>query len=163
MLQRTLQRLTFNRLAKEQTRCEVSHTLLGGYCEKPGTQRTIDGLLCEQHARQVGLEERIACWEAILLHTELWSKIARRRGRATGDSPKGLDITNVDEASPQLYCSFILKLGESPGYSLPVSSDHGAQTLVGVVLGYLDILTSHYPLSFTEKEDEIRQTGRNFL
>ena len=81
MLQRTLQRLAFNRHAKESPRCEVSDTLTGGYCEKPGTHRTIDGLLCEQHARQLGLEERIACWEAILLHIELWSKAARRRGR----------------------------------------------------------------------------------
>ena len=82
MLQRTLQRLTFNRHAREGPRCGVSDTLTGGYCEKPGTQRTIDGLLlCEQHARQFGLEERIACWEAILLHIELWSKAARRRGR----------------------------------------------------------------------------------
>src|ERR687896_1745511 len=81
MLQRTLQRLTFNRHARESPRCEVSDTLTGGYCEKPGTQRTIDGLLCEQHARQLGLEERIACWEAILLHIELWAKVARRRGR----------------------------------------------------------------------------------
>jgi hypothetical protein len=82
MLHRTLQRLTFNRHAKESPRCEVSDTLTGGYCEKPGTQRTIDGLLlCEPHARQFGLEERIACWEAILLHIELWSKAARRRSR----------------------------------------------------------------------------------
>jgi hypothetical protein len=82
MLHRTLQRLTFNRHAKESPHCEVSDTLTRGYCEKPGTQRTIDGLLlCEPHARQFGLEERIACWEAILLHIELWSKAARRRSR----------------------------------------------------------------------------------
>ena len=84
MLQRTLQKLALNRhanYAKESPRCEVSDTLSGGYCEKPATQRTIDGLLCEQHARQLGLEERIACWEAILLHIELWSKAARRRSR----------------------------------------------------------------------------------
>src|SRR5215207_10083854 len=82
MLQRTLQRLTYNRHAREGPRCEVSDTLIeGGYCEKVGTQRTIDGLLCEAHARHFGLEERIACWEAILLHIELWSKAARRRGR----------------------------------------------------------------------------------
>jgi hypothetical protein len=74
----------------------------------------------------------------------------------TGDSLKGLDIPNVYETPPQLYGSFILKRGESPGYSLPVSPDHGAQTLVGVVMRYLDILTSHYPLSFAEKEDETR-------
>src|SRR5215204_1720696 len=54
--------------AKEQLRCEVS-------------KKTLDGLLCEPHARQFGLEERIACWEAILLHIELWTKAAHRRGR----------------------------------------------------------------------------------
>src|SRR5215204_1930291 len=203
-----LQRLTLMRHANESPRCEVRETLNGGCCENPGTQRTIDGLLCEQHAMQFGLEERIACWEAILLHIELWLKVARRRGRedivgllqleraeaaaalarahedlekaesegyerkerdlrvyvlrdvlrgrATSNSPKSFDIPNVDEASPQLYGSFILKRGESPGYSLSVSPDHGAQTLVGVVLGYLDILTSHYSLSFAEKEDEVR-------
>ena len=72
----------------------------------------------------------------------------------TGDSSKSFDVANVDEASPQFYGSFILELGESPGNRLPVSPDHGAQTLVGVVMGYLDILTGHYPLFFTEKEDE---------
>ena len=74
-------RITSNWHAKEQLRCEVSETLKGGSCENPGTQRTIDGLLCEQHARQFGLEERIACWKAILLHIELWSKAAHRRSR----------------------------------------------------------------------------------
>ena len=64
-------RTTSDRDAKEQLRCEVSNTLIGGYCENLGTQRTIDGLLCEAHARQFGLEERIVCWEAILLHIEL--------------------------------------------------------------------------------------------
>ena len=78
-------RTTSTRHAKEQLRCEASKTLKGGSssfsCENPGTQRTIDGLLCEQHARLFGLEERIACWEAILLHIELWSKAAHRQGR----------------------------------------------------------------------------------
>ena len=74
---------TSNHDPKDQhPRCEVSDTLKGGYCENPGTQRTLDGLLlCEKHARQFGLEERIACLEAILLHTELWSKAARRQSR----------------------------------------------------------------------------------
>jgi hypothetical protein len=48
------------------------------------------------------------------------------RGRVTGDSPKSLDIANVDEAPPQLYSSFVLELGESPGNRLPLSPDHGA-------------------------------------
>jgi hypothetical protein len=75
-------RTTSTRHANEQLSCEASMTLKGGSsCENPGTQRTIDGLLCEQHARQFGLEERIACWEAILLHIELWSKAAHRKGR----------------------------------------------------------------------------------
>jgi hypothetical protein len=73
--------ITSDHHAKEHLRCEVSKTLKGDSCENPGTERTIDGLLCEQHARQLGLEERIACWEAILLHIELWSKAAHRRGR----------------------------------------------------------------------------------
>ena len=85
------------------------------------------------------------------------------RGRVTGESPKSFDIANVDETPPQFYSSFILKPSESPGYSLPVSPDHGTQTLVGVVLGYLDILRSLYPLSFAEKEDEVCQTGRDIL
>ena len=72
---------TSNPHAKEQLRCEVSHTLKGEYCENPGTHSTIDGLLCEKHAGQFGLEERIACWEAILLHIELWTQAAHRRGR----------------------------------------------------------------------------------
>jgi len=74
-------RTTSTRHAKENLRCEASKTLKGDSCENPATQRTIDGLLCEQHARQLGLEERIACWEAILLHIELWSKAAHRRDR----------------------------------------------------------------------------------
>jgi hypothetical protein len=114
MLQRTLQRLTFNHLAKEQPRCEVSHTLLGGYCENPGTQRTIDGLLCEQHARQLGLEERIACWEAILLHIELWSKIARRRGRE--DIVRLLQLERAEAAAALERAYKDLKQAESEGY-----------------------------------------------
>jgi hypothetical protein len=74
-------KITADRHAKENLRCEMSKTLKCDSCENPGTQRTIDGLLCEQHARQLGLEERIACWEAILLHIELWSKAAYMRDR----------------------------------------------------------------------------------
>ena len=81
----------------------------------------------------------------------------------TGNSSKSLHISNVDEASPKLYGSFVLELSESPGYGLPVSPDHGAQTLVGVVMGYLDLLTGHDPLSFREKEDEARQAGVDVL
>ena len=114
MLQRTLQRLTFKPHAKESTRCEVSHTLTGGYCEKPGTQRTIDGLLCEQHARLFGLEERIACWEAILLHIELWLKVARRRDRE--DIVRLLHLERAEAAAALARAHEDLEKAENEGY-----------------------------------------------
>ena len=114
MLQRALQRLTFKPHAKESPRCEVSHTLPGGYCEKPGTQRTIDGLLCEQHARLFGLEERIACWEAILLHIELWLKVARRRGRE--DIVRLLHLERAEAAAALERAYKDLKQAENEGY-----------------------------------------------
>ena len=114
MLQRTLQRLTFNRHAKESPRCEVGYTLTGGYCENPGTQRTIDGLLCEQHARLFGLEERIACWEAILLHIELWSKAAHRKGREDVVLLLGLERAEVSAELNRLHED--LEKAEREGY-----------------------------------------------
>lgn len=115
MLHRTLQRMTFKRHAKESPRCEVSHTLTGGYCEKPGTQRTIDGLLlCEAHARQLGLEERIACWEAILLHIELWSKAARRRSRE--DIVRLLHLERAEAAAALARAHEDLERAENEGY-----------------------------------------------
>src|SRR5919205_866144 len=114
MYQRTLQRLAFKRHAKESPRCEVSSTLTGEYCENPGTQRTIDGLLCEQHARQLGLEERIACWEAILLHIELWSKAARRRGRE--DIVRLLNLERAEAAAALAHAHEDLEKAENKGY-----------------------------------------------
>ena len=114
MSHRTLQRITFDRHAKEQPRCEVRDALKGGYCEKPGTQRTIDGLLCEQHARLFGLEERIACWEAILLHIELWSKVARRRGRE--DIVRLLQFERAEAVAALARAHEDLKQAESEGY-----------------------------------------------
>src|SRR5215212_4209127 len=118
MLQRTLQRLAFNRHAshaKERSpRCEVSDTLAGGYCEKPGTQRTIDGLLCEAHARQFRLDERIACWEAILLHIELWSKAARRRSRE--DIVRLLHLERAEAAAALARAHEDLENAENEGY-----------------------------------------------
>jgi hypothetical protein len=123
MLQRTLQRLTFNRHAKESPRCEVSHTLLGGYCEKPGTERTIDGLLCEQHARLFGLEERIACWEAILLHIELWTKAARRRGRE--DIVRLLHLERAEAAAALGRVHEDLEKAENEGYERKKRESYG--------------------------------------
>src|SRR5215212_7996165 len=108
------QRTPSNRPTKKQPCCEVSYTLTGGYCEKPGTQRTIDGLLCEQHARQLGLEERIACWEAILLHIELWSKAAHGRGRE--DIVRLLHLERAEAAAALARVHEDLKKAESEGY-----------------------------------------------
>ena len=108
------QRTTSNRHAKESPRCEVGDTLMGGYCEKLGTQRTIDGLLCEQHARQFGLEERIACWEAMLLHIELWSKAARRRGRE--DIVRLLHLERAEAAAALARVHEDLEKAENEGY-----------------------------------------------
>src|SRR5215208_5006312 len=108
------QRTTSNRPAKEQPRCEVGYTLTGGYCEKLGTHRTIDGLLCEQQARQLGLEERIACWTVILLHIELWLKVARRRGRE--DVVRLLHLERAEAAAALARVHEDLKQAESEGY-----------------------------------------------
>ena len=126
MLQRTLQILTFNRHAshaKESPRCEVSDTLTGGYCEKPGTQRTTDGLLCEPHARQFALEERIACWEAILLHIELWSKAARKRGRE--DIVRLLQLERAEAAAALARAHEDLQKAENEGYEHNKSEIYG--------------------------------------
>src|SRR5215211_7608607 len=100
--------------AKEQLRCEANKTLKGVYCETPGTQRTVDGLLCEAHARQFGLEERIACWEAILLHIELWTKAARRRGRE--DIVRLLNLERAEAAAALERAYKDLKRAENEGY-----------------------------------------------
>ena len=105
---------TSNHDRKGHLRCEVGDTLTGGYCEKPGTQRTIDGLLCEQHARLFGLEERIACWEAILLHIELWTKAARRRGRE--DIVRLLHLERAEAAAALARAHEDLEKAESEGY-----------------------------------------------
>jgi hypothetical protein len=105
---------TSERHAKEQLRCEVNKTLEGGYCENPGTQRTTDGLLCEKHARQLGLEERIACWEAILLHIELWTKTAHRRGRE--DIVRLLKLERAEAAAALERAYEDLEQAENEGY-----------------------------------------------
>jgi hypothetical protein len=103
-----------NRNTREQPLCEVSDTLKGGYCQNAGTQKTMDGLLCEQHARQFGLEERMACWEAILLHIELWSKAAHRRGREDVVLLLQVERAEVAAALERLYED--LEQAENEGY-----------------------------------------------
>src|SRR5918998_5418080 len=61
--------------------CEFERALKGEYCGQRGQLRLDGLLLCETHARQLRLEERVAYWIAILAHIELWSRAARSRGR----------------------------------------------------------------------------------
>ena len=74
----------------------------------------MEELLCEQHARQFGLEERIACWEAILLHIELWSKAARRRGRE--DIVRLLQFEEAEAAAALARVHEDLERAEYEGY-----------------------------------------------
>jgi hypothetical protein len=62
--------------------CEFERTLKGEYCTQNGEVR-LDGLmLCNRHAGILRLEERMAYWQAMVAHVELWSGEARSRGRA---------------------------------------------------------------------------------
>src|SRR5215218_1369052 len=73
---------------------------------------------------------------------------------APGRPLKGFDVIYVDEASPELQSSLVLKPPESPGHRLPVGPDHGAKVLVGVTSGYADLPRDLHPLALDEKEDE---------
>jgi hypothetical protein len=106
-----------DRHANEQSHCEVSNTLKGGYCENLGTQRTMNVLLCEKHAKQFELEERVACWEAILLHVELWSREARRRGRE--DVVRLLKLERAEAAAALERAHEDLNQVENEGYYQP--------------------------------------------
>jgi hypothetical protein len=61
--------------------CEVEGTLTGGICEERAEVRLDGLLLCERHAGQLRLQEQVACWEAIVLHLDLWARAARGRGQ----------------------------------------------------------------------------------
>ena len=70
-----------HRRFQREHRCEFERTLRGGYCAENGDVG-LDGLLiCERHAHQLRLGERVAYWRAMLAHLELWSGEARSRGR----------------------------------------------------------------------------------
>ena len=59
----------------------------------------MDGLLlCESHARQLRLEERVAYRRAILAHIELWSREAHTRGREDIVDLLGIERTKASAA-----------------------------------------------------------------
>jgi hypothetical protein len=88
-----------HRVSGGEPGCEFERTLRGEYCGGKSEVR-LDGLrLCECHATQLRLGERVAYWRAILAHIRLWSGEARSRGR--GDVVCLLEIER-DKASAAL-------------------------------------------------------------
>lgn len=69
--------------ALERRHREVGCSLDAAFppCEEPG-EAIVDGyVLCEKHAAAARLEGQIACWGGLLVHVDLWSREAGRRGR----------------------------------------------------------------------------------
>jgi hypothetical protein len=81
-----------------QYRCEFERTLKGDYCGQRGQARLDGLLLCNRHARQLRLEERVAYCRAILAHIELWSRYARTRGREDIVGLLGIEQTKASAA-----------------------------------------------------------------
>src|SRR5688500_1236905 len=79
------------------------------------------------------------------------------RQEAPSRSLEGFDVIDVDEASPDLECSLVLKPTECPGHSFAVGPDHGAKVLVAVASGYADLPGDLYSLALDEEEDEARK------
>jgi hypothetical protein len=78
--------------------CEFERTRKGEYCGQRA-HVSLDGLLlCEAHARQLRLEERVAYWRAMLAHIELWSREARTRGREDIVGLLGIERRKVSAA-----------------------------------------------------------------
>jgi hypothetical protein len=79
-----------HRLWGREPGCEFERTLRGECCGEQSEVR-LDGLrLCERHATQLRLGERVGYWRAMLAHIHLWSGEARSRGR--GDVVHLLEI-----------------------------------------------------------------------
>ena len=96
--------------------CEFESTLKGEYCGKRGQLRLDGLLLCETHARQLRLEERVAYCRAILAHIELWSREARTRGREDIVDLLGIERTKASAALGRILLED-LERGEGDGAS----------------------------------------------
>jgi len=70
-----------HRVNPEEPGCDFERTLKGEYCPEVGEVR-LDGMVaCRRHAGLLRQEERAAYWRALLAHVELWSGVARSRGK----------------------------------------------------------------------------------
>src|SRR5918997_4776028 len=96
-----------------QYRCEFERTLKGEYCGQRG-HVSLDGLLlCETHARQLRLQERVAYCRAILAHIELWSGSAHTRGREDV-----VDLLGIERAKASAALGDVLaELERSEGHA----------------------------------------------
>jgi hypothetical protein len=103
-------------------RCEFERTLKGDYCSQRG-HVSLDGLLlCDGHARQLRVEERVAYCRATLAHVELWSREARTRGREDI-----VDLLEIERRRASVALGSVLKeLEQSEGLGEGDSGpDHG--------------------------------------
>src|SRR5215204_4261493 len=98
-------------------------------------------------------EARRRCLREVLLRETLPVFLQQ----APGHSLEGFDVIDVDEASPDLQSSLVLKTPESPGHCLPVRPDHGAKVLVSVAGGYANLPWDLHPLALYEEEDQARK------
>jgi hypothetical protein len=96
--------------------CEFESTLKGAYCGRRGQLRLDGLLLCEPHARELRLEERVAYCRAILAHIELWSREARTRGREDIVDLLGIERTKVSATLGRILLGD-LERGEGDGAS----------------------------------------------
>src|SRR5215210_7326017 len=82
---------------------------------------------------------------------------------ATGRSLEDFDVLDVDEATPYLQGTLVLKAPEGPGHGFAVGPDHGAKVLVGVAGRYADLPWELHPLSLDEEEDQARKPRRHLF
>ena len=103
--------------------CEFERTLKGEYCGQRGQLRLDGLLLCETHARQLRLEERVVYWRAILAHIELWSREACTRGREDIVDLLGIERAKASAALGRVLGA--LERGEGDGGSGDRSDGNG--------------------------------------
>ena len=104
--------------------CEFERTLKGEYCGKRGQLRLDGLLLCETHARELRLEERVAYCRAMLAHIELWSREARTRGREDIVDLLGIERTRASAVLERILLED-LERGEGYGASGDGRDGHG--------------------------------------
>jgi hypothetical protein len=92
--------------------CEFERTLKGEYCGQQGIVRLDGLLLCETHARELRLQERVAYCRAMLAHIELWSRAARSRGREDIVGLLGIERTKASAVLERVLRLEKLERGE---------------------------------------------------